>query len=213
RQLKVLLSASIGNLTISYHGLALIPELVRSGRLLDLSRQIGMLVRHGGFRWRGAAAAAIAPFLPASLWHWISRRFRHTDLDPLAWTAIRPDRLGETQQMARTLQRDLSYHPARDGFTERVGLLFRIDSGNFRKGMLAGWGLDHRDPMADRRLIEFCLSLPADQFLRHGIQRSLARRALADRVPQEVLEATSRGLQAIDWHESLTRSRGRLSDE
>src|SRR5207253_6313327 len=81
------------------------------------------------------------------------------------------------------------------------------------KGMLAGWGLDHRDPMADRRLIEFCLSLPTDQFLRDGIQRALARRALADRVPTEVLRSTSRGLQAIDWHETLTRSPGRLSDE
>jgi asparagine synthase (glutamine-hydrolysing) len=74
--------------------------------------------------------------------------------------------------------------------------------------MLAGWGLDHRDPMADRRLIEFCLSVPTDQFLRDGIQR-----ALADRVPREVLQATSRGLQAIDWHESLTRSHTSLSDE
>src|SRR5207237_10308740 len=101
----------------------------------------------------------------------------------------------------------------RDGFTERVSLLFRIDSGNYRKGMLAGWGLDHRDPMADRRLIEFCLSVPTDQFLRDGIQRSLARRALADRVPQEVLHTKDRGLQAIDWHESLTRSPARLADE
>src|SRR5438105_4721042 len=57
RKLRVLLSASIGNLTISYTGLALIPELVRSARLLELSQQLGMLVRHGGMRWSGAAAA------------------------------------------------------------------------------------------------------------------------------------------------------------
>ena len=213
RQLKVLLSASIGNLAISYTGLALIPELVRSARLLELSQQLGMLVRHGGMRWSGAAAAAVAPFLPPWLWSWISRRFRNTDLDPRAWTAIHPDRIRQIQQAAQRPQRDLSYRPARDGFTERVSLLFRIDSGNYRKGMLAGWGLDHRDPMADRRLIEFCLSVPTDQFLRDGIQRSLARRALADRVPQEVLHTKDRGLQAIDWHESLTRLRARLADE
>src|SRR5580704_706632 len=213
RKLQVLLSASLGNLAISYHGLTLIPELLRSGRFLRLSRQLGMLVRHGGLRWRGAAAAAIAPFLPPWLWSWVSRRFRNTDLDPRAWTAIHPDRLRQIQQETRERRGDPSYRPARDGFTERVSLLFRIDSGNFRKGMLAGWGFDHRDPMADRRLIEFCLSIPTDQFLRDGIQRSLARRALADRVAPEVLQATSRGLQAIDWHESLTRSRTRLSDE
>jgi asparagine synthase (glutamine-hydrolysing) len=213
RELNVLLSASIGNLTISYHGLALMPELVRSARLIELSRQLGMLVRHGGLRWRGAAAAAVAPFLPPWLWSWVSRRLGNTNLDPRAWTAIHPDRFREIQQETRGQHRDLSYRPARDGFTERVSLLFRIDSGNLRKGMLAGWGLDHRDPMADRRLIEFSLSVPTDQYLRDGVQRALARRALADRLPQEVLQATSRGLQAIDWHESLTRSRTRLSDE
>jgi asparagine synthase (glutamine-hydrolysing) len=213
RKLKVLLSASIGNLTVSYTGLALLPELLRSARLLELSRQLGMLVRHGGLRWRGAMAAAFAPFLPPWLWSWISRRFRHTDLNPRVWTAIHPDRLSQIQQAAGRLHRDLSYRPARDGFAERLSMLSRIDSGNYRKGMLAGWGLDHRDPMADRRLIEFCLAVPTDQFLRDGIQRSLARRALTDRVPQDVLQGKNRGLQAIDWHESLARSRTSLSDE
>src|SRR5205823_8190992 len=137
----------------------------------------------------------------------------NVDFDPRVWTVIHPDRVAQIQQAVRRQQGDLSYRPARDGFTERLSMLSRMDSGNFRKGTLAGWGLDHRDPMADRRLIEFCLSIPTDQFLRDGIQRSLARRALADRVPQEVLEARSRGLQAIDWHENLTRSRTRLSYE
>jgi asparagine synthase (glutamine-hydrolysing) len=130
-KLQVLLSASLGNLAISYRGLTLISELLRSARFLGLSRQLGMLVRHGGFRWRGAAAAAIAPFLPPWLWPWVSRRFRDTDLDPRAWTAIHPDRLRQIQQETRERRRDLSYRPARDGFTERLSLLFRIDSGNY----------------------------------------------------------------------------------
>jgi asparagine synthase (glutamine-hydrolysing) len=213
RKLKVLLSASIGNLTISYAGLALLPELVRSAQLLKLSRQVAMLVRQGGFRWRGAVAATIAPFFPPWLWSSVSRWFRATDLDPRAWTAIHPDRFSQLRQDARGQHQDLSYRPPRDGFDERLSVLFCIDSGNFRKGTLAGWGLDHRDPTADRRLIEFCLSVPTEQFLRDGVQRALARHALADRLPQDVLLTKSRGLQAIDWHEGLTSSRARLRDE
>ncbi len=44
-----------------------------------------------------------------------------------------------------------------------------------------------RYPFLDRTLIEFILSIPADQMLRPGERRSLMRRSLAGIVPQEIL--------------------------
>jgi asparagine synthase (glutamine-hydrolysing) len=44
-----------------------------------------------------------------------------------------------------------------------------------------------RYPYLDRNLIEFLLSIPADQLLRPGQRRSLMRRALAGLVPAEIL--------------------------
>jgi asparagine synthase (glutamine-hydrolysing) len=44
-----------------------------------------------------------------------------------------------------------------------------------------------RYPFLDQTLIEFILSIPADQMLRPGERRSLMRRALAGIVPQEIL--------------------------
>ncbi|MGA7792421.1 MAG: asparagine synthase-related protein [Candidatus Acidiferrales bacterium] len=44
-----------------------------------------------------------------------------------------------------------------------------------------------RYPYLDQTLIEFLLSIPADQLLRPGERRSLMRRSLADIVPQEIL--------------------------
>jgi asparagine synthase (glutamine-hydrolysing) len=44
-----------------------------------------------------------------------------------------------------------------------------------------------RYPFLDQRLIEFILSIPADQMLRPGERRSLMRRSLAGIVPQEIL--------------------------
>ena len=89
----------------------------------------------------------------------------------------------------------------------------RADPGTFLKGQLGGWGIDYRDPTADRRVLDFCLGVPTDQFLRHGRMRALARRAFADRLPPEVLNLPIRGLQAADWHEGLTADRERLADE
>ena len=57
------------------------------------------------------------------------------------------------------------------------------------------------------RLLEFCLAVPTDQFLQNGLPRALAHRALADRLPKQVLEERRRGLQAADWHEHLTAAR------
>ena len=61
------------------------------------------------------------------------------------------------------------------------------DRGNFNKGVLATHGLDVRDPTADRRVLEYCLAIPPEQFILGGVPRSLARRAFADRLPAAVL--------------------------
>ena len=76
----------------------------------------------------------------------------------------------------------------------------------FRKGALAEHGIDERDPTADRRLVEFSLRLPPEQLLHRGISRPLARRALADRVPAEVLNSPLRGYQGADWYERFDRT-------
>jgi len=95
----------------------------------------------------------------------------------------------------------------------RLSALRWFDHGYYGKGTLAGWGIDVRDPTADRRLVEFCLSVPTEQFFRDGVSKALGRAALLDRVPIEVLSETRKGRQAADWHEGLTAARQQLRDE
>lgn len=85
------------------------------------------------------------------------------------------------------------------------------DVGNLVKGELARSGLDCRDPTADRRLVEFCLAVPPEEFFRNGIPRSLARRALRGRVPEFVLAERRKGVQAPDWHEPAFAQRDALT--
>jgi asparagine synthase (glutamine-hydrolysing) len=109
----------------------------------------------------------------------------------------------EMQAITKRLGRD--QRPPKDSFALRVRLMQRQDSGQARKSMLAGYGVDERDPTNDRRLIEFCLSLPTEALLKDGIRRPVARTALADRLPPEVLGASLRGLQTADWYEQITK--------
>ncbi|OCQ99481.1 asparagine synthase (glutamine-hydrolyzing) [Nostoc sp. MBR 210] len=50
----------------------------------------------------------------------------------------------------------------------------------------AAFSLESRHPFMDKRLIEFCLSLPPDQKLHQGWSRFIMRRALDGILPQEV---------------------------
>ena len=93
----------------------------------------------------------------------------------------------------------------------RLRVFDLTDVGNLTKGELARSGLDCRDPTADRRLVEFCLSVPPEEFVRGGIPRSLARRALAGRVPEFVLAEPRKGVQAPDWHEPASVQRDALA--
>ncbi len=51
----------------------------------------------------------------------------------------------------------------------------------------ARFGIELRHPFRDRRLMEFCLALPAEQKLHRGLTRMVMRRAMAGILPQEVL--------------------------
>ncbi|MDX1531658.1 MAG: asparagine synthase-related protein [Rhodothermales bacterium] len=53
-------------------------------------------------------------------------------------------------------------------------------------------GVERRHPFYDVRLLEYCLSLPADQKLRDGWTRSILRRALADDLPETVRARTDK---------------------
>jgi asparagine synthase (glutamine-hydrolysing) len=215
RNHRVLLTGGMGNITFSYTGNELLPELIRSGQWLKWVHAVSAAVRAGHWRLRGALLGSFAPWLPPALWQILCRVYYGRSLDVLRYSALHPQRLAELRlrERARAHGLDLTYRPWNDGIALRLWALNRVDIGNSRKATLAGWGIDVRDPTADRRLIEFCLSVPTEQFFRNGVPRALARAALADRVPAEVLNERRRGLQAVDWHEGMTAARSQVLDE
>jgi asparagine synthase (glutamine-hydrolysing) len=214
RKLTVLLTGQMGNATISYGGSEFLAELAHRGRLVRLGQVGAQLRATGTMSWTGVLATAFGAFAPPRVWQWLSER-REGKQGFSDYTAIRGDRVEtlDLHRVARERQLDFSRRPRSDGFDARLWVMRRADPGNYNKGILAGWGLDQRDPTADRRLIEYCLSVPMDQYLRNGELRSLGRRALSDRLPAAVLAERHRGYQAADWHEGLSAARGGVAEE
>ncbi len=213
RRLTVLLTGALGNMSFSYDGMQLLPQLLAGFRWARLARETSLLLANGT-RAGTIAAQTIGPYLPHRLWHLISR-LRGKALDISQYSAINPAGAEERGIRKRAAERglDLTYRPRSDPFETRLWVLGRVDLGNYNKGTLGGWGVDQRDPTADRRLVEHCLAVPADQFLAGGIPRALARSAFADRLPPSVLTERRKGYQGADWHEGLCLARGELREE
>jgi asparagine synthase (glutamine-hydrolysing) len=62
----------------------------------------------------------------------------------------------------------------------------------------AGYTLELRDPTGDKRILEFCLGIPDEQYCRNGQNRWLIRRAMEGLLPPLVRWNTRRGFQAAD---------------
>lgn len=196
---KVLLTGEAGNYGFSSGGVEALHEYLRNGWLVRAIREAYSLHRQG-LTWRGIAYAALAPWIPGHLWlviqkiHWGSATTSEGAvlLSSQSRALLPADLLGS----ARSSQPD-------GGRGWRIDRMSQADPGVFRKGMLARWGIDERDPTSDRDLIEYCISLPADQLLLGGVTRRAARCALEDRLPAGVLDGP-RGYQGADWYERLS---------
>ena len=210
RGITVLLTGQAGNTTLTYHGLPALAELAATGRWLTLAREGNALVRSGAMRRMGVVAAAVGPWMPAWLWRVANGRRHGAAPDRSASSVLNPERAArmDLASLYRAAGIDPDHLPTGDAFTTRLQSLRYGDRGNKRMAALGGFGLDERDPTADRRFVELCLALPTDLYLRNGEQRALGKTALRDRVPGAVLDERRRGYQAADWHEGLTAARG-----
>lgn len=161
------------------------------------------------------------PLLPAPLWlalEWLRGKPEATlrATQPWrAWTAIHPDFAAAHRVDARARERghDFRFRDTRDSRAILYDALASQDSGAYITAFRSMFGVDSRSPLADVRIAEFCLALPEEQHLRDGEPRALVRRAMANRLPLEVLSNRQRGLQAADWFERSTSVRGEIAAE
>jgi len=211
---RVLLVASYGNMTFSWSGSALLRGLAASGQWGRCWREAQKLAARmpGHSPLRLLFGEVAMPLLPDPLWRTI-KRFRkpgnpafRTSRPWLIDSPIRPEFASACHVAERAEQsgHDFFGRPPADSRAVRTRL---VSGHNLLADMFrwqrASFGVDKRDPAGDQRIVEFCLSLPEDQFRRDGQSRLLIRRAMQGRLPPEVLNSTRRGLQAADWLDRL----------
>jgi asparagine synthase (glutamine-hydrolysing) len=200
---RVMLTGELGNFTVSSAPYTILADLIRDGRWGDWWREARSVAARRDARWRGIAASSFGPWVPGPLWSVFRPLSSRPETE--AYTAIAPGLAREVEARREAMGIGLASR-SKDYFSRTVRALGFYDNGLYRKGALAGWGLDERDPTGDRRLIEFCLSLPLEMLLKDGVRRPLARAALSDRLPREVLDEKRKGYQASEWYKGLTQA-------
>jgi asparagine synthase (glutamine-hydrolysing) len=218
---RVVLTGAPGNLTVSWTGQGLYGQLLAEwkwGRALREARAVAARSVAGSAA-RILVGQGLIPLLPDRLW--LGIKYVRAGIPGFGagppwqdYSPIRPEfaRAQRADERAREKGDDFrfrSYPRAR-----AQHLITQSDRrADSRRGQEALFGVQKRDPTADERLVEFCLSIPEDQYLRDGESRWLIRRAMAERLPIEVLNNNQRGLQAADWLDSMSLARSRLLEE
>jgi len=213
RGIVTLLTGQMGNMTISYDGLGWLTQLAQQGQWRRLAREILALNRHG-MPWTALVNQYLVSRLPPGLRRWVRASLRRPEVALEEFSAIRPDfaaRLGLAEEARDTAGNMMNTDLGR--IDVRLAVLARVDIAMFLRGQKRLSGVDLLDPTMDRRLVEFCLAIPGDQFLKDGQTRSLVRRMMSGVLPEPVMAERRKGLQAIDWHVGATAALGEMKAE
>lgn len=214
---SVLLTGVAGNLTLSWDGLRALADYARQGRWLRMSRDIWACRRAGGPGVRSLFWDQVVTPLTPVQWRGTLRRWRkNTDAIWSSSSPIHPEfarSINLADQLMAGERLDIMDVHGGD-FALRASSLEYFWSGRANLASLRPLlGYEPRDPLGDLRLVEFCLSLPPEQYMRNGVRRRFARRVLSDRLPTEVLTAKRLGRQCPEWFHRLSRRRQTIQED
>ena len=208
-----LFTADAGNMTFSNTAMWAYGEFLLTGKWHQLWRLAQSRLNDPRPVWRRIAAHAVMPQLPEGLRNRVrSIIHRRSEPDQFANPFLsekgrlaayrRPENLSAS---IMTVDREESReHYIRSNY-HAAGLGMEIGHGYEQV-----FGLRLRDVTAYRPLIEFCLALPTDQFVRDGETRRLARRMGLGRLPEAQRTNRLYGEHNVDWHARLTPRLGEL---
>jgi len=184
RGIRVVLDGFDGDTTVS-HGRGRLSELAYQRRWWALVREVKAFAETTGTPWKPAVRSWIVAFGLKPM----ARYFRRNKDVPKVRTPL------WTRMVQGDYRERLEQHleePAPPPQTERemhYRLLMRPTQNKFAgflEAIGAGAGVEVRLPFFDVRLVELCLSLPADQKLRKGWSRFVMRNAMAGILPEKV---------------------------
>lgn len=189
RGTRILLDGFDGDTIVSY-GDGIFSDLLKSGKWGEFIKEISETAKLHGIRpYRLLINKSLETFTPKSIkrLRWSLTKF--TTLDNRNNKFIHEElikRTGLIEHLKNEYEKELNIKNSRQLHQ------FYIESGLIQLELeqldwiAARFGIEPRHPYYDKRLIEFCLSLPVEQKRKNGFDRLILRRAMKDILPEEI---------------------------
>lgn len=210
----VILNGSRGNYTISWgdpidHYARLLRTLRWPNLLQELNHYTAVM-RTG--------KSVVIPIIAKQSYAYLIRSVltkRRSDI-PLV---IHPDFAARTKVVEKLMSHHVGltdYAPdevtARNNQFQRFSVSNHIGTSTTK--MSLPYAVSERDPTCDPRVVRFCLSLPHEQYIQDGIDRSLIRRSTEGYLPDMVrMNIHARGVQGADWIHRMLPDWGAFRDQ
>ncbi|MFA5353226.1 MAG: lasso peptide isopeptide bond-forming cyclase [Thermodesulfovibrionales bacterium] len=184
---RIILDGLDGDTTVS-HGIAYLPELARGLKWFALYKNLQNLsINFDKPATSIFKSRVLSPMLPESVKK--TYRFLRGWKEPSFDTLVNPDfargvalegRIRQAHDQFRMPRTEKEHHGnvLRSSLLPHALEIFNRDISSF--------SMEARHPFFDKRLVEFCFGLPADQKLSQGWTRMILRRAMSDVLPQEI---------------------------
>jgi asparagine synthase (glutamine-hydrolysing) len=175
---------------LRYYGLTYLEQLARRWKWVAFFRETNQILQHFNVsRWQIFLRHGVKPLLPKfvlRVWH----KLRGHNQPESSVNAIVNPSFGKRIGLEKRIQA-FENHSSQP-LTERESHWHGLTSGVLTQALeisdqyAAAFGLEARHPFMDKRLLEFCLSLPAKQKLHKGWSRLVMRRAMKNVLPEKV---------------------------
>jgi asparagine synthase (glutamine-hydrolysing) len=208
RGVGVMLEATAGNATISLETFSIFAYFFRRLRWIKLLKTTRSLRAHGDISFKAAARLSLTGLLPA----WCDRKLvPPSSLATLYSPLVQPDLARRHALDARIYENRFAH--AADPRAQHAKFFERFDFGPMHAATQALTQIEVRDPAGDKRIYDFCFSIPPEQYVAGGHSRSLARRAMKGRLPESTRLRYARGHQGADWYLTMSEAMPSLRSE
>jgi asparagine synthase (glutamine-hydrolysing) len=213
---RVFLDGLDGDTTVS-HGFEYLEELARRFRWKQLNTEASLLAKNlfGGSRaqriiWN-YCVKDMAPVWMHRAWRLLHGRFREVRSNS---TLVHPEfiRRMALRERAQALTKFRRPRNAREYHHKVLNLSLYAHALEMADKASAAFSVEARYPFFDRRLIEFCLALPATQKLANGWNRIVFRRAMEGILPTEIQWRANKGNLSPNFHRKLLDFNGGTLD-
>lgn len=204
-----MLSADFGNQTFSNDGRWGYVEYFLKLRWKELA----LALKHRAWDDRTLLhkflALSVLRIMPAPVREWVRTR-RHPDrfnINSLVSMLSQPEtEAARLRALTTGAHIDHEMVPSQRSFNRSEYYWSDAHSTDVDQAFEQIYGLRQINVPTYRPLVEFCMGLPTDQFLRGGQERWLARRMAVGRLPDTVRTNRQIGMHNADWHLRMTRS-------